>query len=120
MRVLAVAALCLGLLGGGAAANGEGAIAKPRLRAASLIPLVLEGRQFVPGERIVLTVDTLDSESKRNVRASRTGTFLIRFPEIAVDRCNGLLAFARGSRGSRAGFKLPPGVFCPPQLRAGA
>ena len=113
MRIAAVviAAFGLALLGVGAS---EGESRKgATLKFAKGVPLTLRGAHFLPRERVRVTVT---SELKRTklVTASATGTFVVSF-QAAFDRCNGLLALAIGSQGSRARLKMPQ-LGCPPRL----
>jgi hypothetical protein len=78
-------------------------------------PLTLKGIRFLSRERVRVTVTMDGHPYVRWVRASRPGTFAVRFGDVHVDRCSGFIARAVGNGGSRASFKLPQPL-CPPPL----
>jgi hypothetical protein len=76
-------------------------------------PLTLRGTRFSARERVRVSVSTSVSAASR-VTATRAGSFVVSFPGLSYDRCNGLLAVAVGSEGSRARLTAQP--LCPPRL----
>ncbi len=58
--------------------------------------MTVAGRAFKPGERVRLSADG----RRKTVTAGARGGFKVVFPEANV--CNGFVAVARGSKGSRA------------------
>lgn len=83
------------------------------LRLATAHPVAFRGSSFLAGERVGVVVSTKARVRTRAVTASRAGTFLVRFVGMPFDRCDGLVAVARGARGSFATYKLPRPA-CPP------
>jgi hypothetical protein len=116
MRTALVIALTLGLALFGTAASGGNATSagKATLKLESGAPLTLRGARFLPAERVVVSVRGGQRQTKR-ATANGRGGFVISFPRISYDRCDPLFALAVGSRGSRAGLKVPPRL-CPPSL----
>jgi hypothetical protein len=112
---LVMATALLALASGDVSASPPGDL-KPTLRAQRLSPLILRGQRFRALERVRVTVTAADATRRKNVRASRVGSFTASFPSLlVVDKCNAdLSAFAVGHRGSRAAFKLPRPL-CAPQ-----
>jgi hypothetical protein len=108
MRIGLVVTLVLGLalaLLGSTAIGGESK-KKATLRLSDTAPLVLRGANFMPSERVRVTVSAEVRRSKQ-VTASRAGVFVVRF-DFAFDRCSaGAIARAVGARGSQAALKLP-------------
>jgi hypothetical protein len=99
-RVLLVA-LILALVvlrGGSVAADASPAAAERRatLALSSLEPLSVAGRGFKVSERVRVSAES----SRKSLRASSRGRFLVRFAD--VDPCNGVVVTAVGSKGSRA------------------
>lgn len=79
---------------------------QPTLRALDKAPLVLLGTGFKRVERVKVSVVTQPVQLIRTTRASRAGTFVVRFDTI-VDACYGArTATAIGARGSRATIVL--------------
>lgn len=74
--------------------------ARPVLTIVSVDPLVVRGKQFVPGERVKLLVGSPAPRMKA-VRADALGRFTVRF-ELEVASCESVVVQAFGSRGSRA------------------
>jgi hypothetical protein len=72
----------------------------PRLEIASTAPLIVDGRGFVPGERVKLLV-TAGRPLARVVSAGPRGGFRARW-QISTGRCEAVVVQAIGSRGSRA------------------
>jgi hypothetical protein len=102
--VTLVLALALALLG--ATAIGGESRKKATLRLSSDAPLTLRGANFLPSERVRVTVSGGELRRSKHVTASRAGVFVARF-DAAYDRCSGVLARAVGARGSLAVLKLP-------------
>lgn len=89
--------------------------AKARLALVQRAPLTIRGTSFASRERVKLIL----ASKKRITKlfyATAGGSFVIRFPGVRVDRCEGFAAFAIGARGSRAALGLP-NVYCPPPPR---
>ena len=116
-RTALIAFLVLGVIAaacGSAAARTEGQDAgKATLGLGAPAPLTIRGTRFESRERVRLIVVTRKKITKR-LTASQSGTFVVRFRGLAVDRCQGFSAFALGSQGSRASLSLP-NVYCPPR-----
>jgi hypothetical protein len=88
---------------------------RPALQLIDRQPLTLKGSRFRARERVRVTVTLNDHAYVRWTRASRPGTFAVRFGDVHVDRCSGFIARAIGNGGSRASYKLPQPL-CPPPL----
>lgn len=116
MRNSLVIALSLAVLAVGSAAAGgdREASTKAKLKLTRGTPLTLRGTQFAPGERVRVVAVARTRITKR-LNAGEGGAFVVRFPELWVDRCEGFSVFAVGARGSRASLKSPE-VYCPPRL----
>jgi hypothetical protein len=76
------------------------------LRFSSTHPVVIQGRNFRPTERVRLTVDAGQKTAQRVVQSSE-GRFEAAFRGLAIDRCTGAFAVARRSDGTRIRAKLP-------------
>ncbi|HEU6444617.1 MAG TPA: hypothetical protein VFL61_06120 [Gaiellaceae bacterium] len=113
-RVLAIGALVLALVPAGAAAE-QSAAGKAKLRVLSTAPLKVKGTGFHAHERVAVRVTGRGGVTRKRVSASSRGGWVLAFPGITYDRCNGLVVSAVGSRGSRTGLKLPQPL-CPPPL----
>lgn len=94
---------------------GAGAATRPALKLVDSDPVKLRGLAFKPAERVRVTVRLEGEHYARTVRTSSSGTFVVAFSGTAADPCSGLEAFAAGSLGSRASFKLPQRL-CPMPL----
>jgi len=108
MRIGLVVTLVFGLalaLLGSTAIGGESK-KKATLRLSNSAPLTLRGANFLPSERVRVTVTASTLRRTKQVTASRAGVFVARF-DAAYDRCNGFFARAVGARGSEAALKLP-------------
>jgi hypothetical protein len=116
MRTAFVIALTLSLALFGTAASGASETSSGRaiLKLQDSVPVALRGARFVPAERVVVSVRSGRPQTKR-VTANGRGGFVVSFPRVSYDRCDPLFALAVGSRGSRAGLKVPPRL-CPPNL----
>lgn len=116
MRRIFGIALALGIVvaGPAGAIDGKGASTKAKLGLVRGTPLKLRGTHFVPGERVSVRVVS-GKQVARRVKANRAGAFVVGYPDLALDRCNGFSATAVGARGSRATLKLPQ-AYCPPRI----
>jgi hypothetical protein len=76
------------------------------LRIADTSPMTVAGMRFAPGERVRVTVVAQGRKVVRRTVASEEGRFTVRF-RFSVDRCTAPIAYAVGSRGTRAFAKLP-------------
>jgi hypothetical protein len=106
-------ALALTLPAAGAAKPSDGE-RTASLRLATAHPVALRGSRFLAGERVAVIVSSQGRMRSRTVTASDEGAFLVRFVGMPFDRCDGLVAVARGARGSIAVYKLPQ-LLCPPR-----
>ena len=91
----------------------SGAQAAPRtpaLRIDSTAPLLVHGTGFAAGERVRVRL-AAPQRRTRWTRASRNGTFRVRF-FTPIDRCTGLDIRAHGDDGDRARLHVQP--LCPP------
>jgi hypothetical protein len=113
IRVLTLAALALVLAPLGAAAEGS-ATGNAKVRLVSMKPLKVKGTGFLSREQITVRVTGRGTSIRKKVTATRTGGWVLAFA-VPFERCNGLIVRATGSRGSRAGMKLPQPL-CPPPL----
>ena len=102
--VTVVLALALALLG--STAIGSESRKKATLRLFDSAPLTLRGANFLPSERVRVTVTGGELRRTKQVTATRAGVFVVRF-DAAYDRCSGFFARAVGARGSEAALKLP-------------
>jgi hypothetical protein len=100
----ALVALLLGVACGSAdattSAPEDESNSRPVLNIASLEPLTVKGKRFVPGERVKLLVNAAGSRMKA-AKADERGRFTIAF-RVELDRCSGVVVQAFGTRGSRA------------------
>ena len=110
MRLALVGALALAA----AAAAAAFAVRTPSVRFTSLTPVAVRGAQFVPGERVQVTVFAGKAKLVRSPLASAKGGFTVILGSLATkDRCSGSIAIiAVGKRGDRATYKLPQ-MACP-------
>jgi hypothetical protein len=84
-----------------------------KLKVLDLAPVRVAGEGFRAGEATTVFLSQ-PRNAQRRARASKTGTFVVVFRSVNVDRCNsGVLVRAVGARGSRATVKLVPRL-CPP------
>jgi hypothetical protein len=114
MRAVLVIAFALGvLLVGSGPASGERSGHKPTLTLVKGTPLTLKGTSFRSRERVRLVVVVAREKTTKRIMAGPAGAFVVRFSDLAVDRCNGLTVSAIGARGSRATLSSP-NVYCPP------
>ena len=104
MRAAAAAVLMLVLALPAAAAQPK----RATLKLAGLAPLVVQGRGFGKGERVVLTAAAPNLQRTLGVVARRNGSFTARFG-VRLGRCTPLTVRAVGVLGSRAILQLEPG-----------
>lgn len=78
------------------------------LKLTELSPVVVEGRAFGNGERVVLTATAPSAQRQLALVARRSGSFTARF-ELRLGRCMPLTVRAVGGRGSRAILQVEPG-----------
>jgi hypothetical protein len=80
--------------------------ASARLSLVDRQPLTIRGLAFKPYEktRVVVVAQT---RTAKTVRATKSGRFTVRFRTVAVPRCGGVFATARGGAGSFARLKIP-------------
>jgi hypothetical protein len=89
-----------------------GGTARPSLRLVSDSPTTLRGAGFRPSERVTLVVVS-NTKVRRRLAAGRGGGFVVRLPTVDANACEGLMATAIGSRGSKASYRRVRGM-CPP------
>lgn len=106
---LAVAFDVSGAVGGVPSTSASGT--EPSLRVTSLSPFTVAGARFQPSERVQLSLGASNSIVVR-VRASARGIFTTRFQGAKVQRCDGYLVRATGSKGSTATARARP-LMCP-------
>jgi hypothetical protein len=109
MRRMITLAVVLVALVPTAAAGERDLTGKPALTLARAAPLTLRGTHFQPAERVRIAVSGVRT---KRVTADGAGTFSVGYPSVTYDRCNGLIARAVGSEGSRATLKRPE-LQCP-------
>jgi hypothetical protein len=112
IRLLLALSLAVAALGGASVAAEAGKRA-PKLQLAGTAPVKVRGLGFAAGERVRVTVVSDGTRKAKRVVATRLGLFQVGFPRVPFDRCNGFVAFAVGSEGSRTALKLPLAE-CPP------
>jgi hypothetical protein len=81
-------------------AHPSGADRRATLEITKIEPLAVTGRGFKVSERVRVSADS----SRKTLRASTRGRFVVRF--VDVDPCNGLVVMAVGNKGSRASIAL--------------
>jgi hypothetical protein len=113
-RIATLVVAFLVLVPAGAAAH-ETAAGKAKLRFMSSAPLKVKGTGFVSSERVVVRVTSRRTITRKRTTASRSGGWVMSFPEVRYERCAGLTVSAVGNQGSRAGLKMPQPL-CPPPL----
>jgi hypothetical protein len=108
MRIGLVVALVLGLALAllGSTAIGRESKKKAMLRMSDAAPLTLRGANFLPSERVRVTVTGGELRRTKQVTATRAGNFVVSFNAVYY-RCSGVVARAVGARGSQASLKLP-------------
>jgi hypothetical protein len=98
------------LVPGGDSAGKKGSIAaapagRARLLPVGLAPLMLKGSGFKAGETVTVRSTDNAVKSRRTVKATGAGTFVVRLGTSA-DRCNGGTIVAVGDKGSRASLNF--------------
>jgi hypothetical protein len=88
-----------------AAPQSGGTATRPALGLVRSSPITLRGTHFRSGERVRISATSGRSAVKQTT-AGPTGLFVVRFA-ISYNRCNGLMVFARGAKGSLATLKRP-------------
>ena len=83
----------------------------PSIALTARAPLTVRGLRFHAGERVRVTVSGTGTVS-RWTRATRSGTFAVRFDGVTVTRCELIRVVAVGGSGSRAGLKTLPAPAC--------
>jgi hypothetical protein len=78
-------------------------VARPTLSPVQQQPLTVVGRDFQPGEHVVLAAKGLRSE-KAEADADESGAFTVSFQQLKP--CDSITVVATGSKGSRASFNL--------------
>jgi hypothetical protein len=92
--------------------TGSAATPAPSIRVVARAPLIVAGTNFKPGEIVTVTVVAQRSAAPLHRRAtSRTGSFRLRFPAVAIGECDAYGIRAVGNKGSRATYK-PPRFMC--------
>lgn len=100
MAILGLLALVVGLACTTLTSDGvtatEPSFVRPALKIAAVKPVTVIGQGFLPGERVRVTA----AGYRRTVTAGARGGFGVVFAQ--ANACNGFVAVARGSEGSRA------------------
>lgn len=99
----------------GATMNG-GVAGKARLMPIGLAPLMVKGSGFKSGETVTLRSTESPVKTRRTVKASASGGFVVRMG--LADRCNGMTVVATGSKGSRASFNFSEVVCAAPGTKS--
>jgi hypothetical protein len=76
----------------------------PSLRIESFDPVSVHGARFAASEYIRIS---LNNFYNRRVKASAAGAFTVTFPGVSLDRCDGFIVTAVGSKGSRVTLRAP-------------
>jgi hypothetical protein len=105
MTRLGTAAVALALLGA-LATGAPGSSAAPTVRARSLAPLTVGGANFRPAESVRVTLESPVHDAVR-VHARPDGSFVAVFRGVRVERCDGFLVRAEGSKDSTAMLRSP-------------
>ena len=103
MRTVAAAVLVLALVAPAGAAETR----RATLALKTLAPLVVEGRGFIPRERVVMTANGSGARRILTIVSGRDGRFRARF-RLSLGRCTELTVKAVGARGSRAILQVQP------------
>ena len=82
----------------------------PTLQLRSLKPLTIRGINFVPRERVTLT---LNAQHTEHVRANAVAAFVITFRDASVNPCDLLNVKAIGSNGTVAFYRSRPRICTP-------
>lgn len=112
MRALAAAAVLAAAL---AAAQGVDATQSgATLRLLTRAPLAVRGYGFAARERVRLDLRG-DAVAQRRTTTTATGTFVVRFSDVTLTRCDTVRLVAIGASGDRATLKLLPAPACLPE-----
>jgi hypothetical protein len=103
LRTITVVLVLGYVLSAGASASATA----PTLRARSFAPLSVSGTHFQPGEHIRVALKS-GTPHVMHIRASDSGTFVAVFHGVTIERCDGLLVRAAGSKGSSTVLRLLP------------
>jgi hypothetical protein len=82
----------------------------PALQLLSLKPLTIRGINFVPRERVMLTLNTRRTQ---RARANADASFVITFPDATANPCDLLNVKAIGSKGTVATYSSRPQTCAP-------
>ena len=96
--------------------QGAGTATRAAITISSYFPPTIDGRNFHPGEHVVLRAQPRLGGLKPfyfKVHARSDGTFVVRLHGYGIDRCTGFTVTATGSRGSHAVVRTPQ-FGCPP------
>jgi hypothetical protein len=85
----------------------------PTLRIAKLQPLTVEGRRFLPRERVRVQVSDPKLATRR-VIAGKTGSFTVRFADIGATRCDLIRVIAIRTGNRSVEMKQLPSPACMP------
>lgn len=90
------------------------AAAPPQVTITSFAPPTVHGSGFHRHEhvRVDLTAPGVDVRKRR--RASARGTIVVRFPDVALDRCSGFAVSVTGTHHDRARVRRLPSPECAP------
>lgn len=94
-------------LGGVLAAGAPAASTAPALQVRSFAPFSVTGTHFQPWEHVHVTLGSRAAHVMR-VRATARGTFVATFRGVTVERCDGYVVRAVGSKGSVAVARARP------------
>jgi hypothetical protein len=89
------------------ASTAVAATSRARLAVTATSPMSVQGTGFRPTERVTVTVMAKDT-GRKTVTANAQGRFTVRFPGVSIQRCEGYVIRAKGTRGSLAVFKVMP------------
>jgi hypothetical protein len=98
VRAILLTATALALVIAAASSAGSSA---PVLHVSSLAPFTVTGTRFQASERVRVLLGEAAPRVVR-VRATARGTFVATFTGVSVQRCDGYVVRASGSRGSTA------------------
>ena len=85
----------------------------PALQLIAPAPLTVRGLHFRAGERVTLVIQSGTESSRQVAMASDVGVFVVRLPDVRVDRCTGYTIRATGESGNVAILR-EPAHGCPP------
>lgn len=106
MRRLAALAVVAAVLA--APAAQAAATRAPAVRLTAVAPVTIRGTGFAALERVSVALTRNGRTTLRRTRASRRGTFTVRFGLLALEPCRGTIVVrATGFCGSRAALRRP-------------